>query len=272
MADLLKIIELVRGGQLHIILVLLGLVSIFLAITGGIAGKIEVASSRQKLLALFGVIAFLCGISILIIPAIYDDTPVRPDNGGGGASSPITSTFKAYFESEDDFEKNFVKNVPVGSVDLTDGSLHLRCESEDPRKGVNCRTLRKFDNSSNYHFKVKLGRKRYEGHPTAHINFLSTEDLGTRFCLMIDEASLNSFTWINGRDVAPEKTFFRRDISKDRWHDVTAKMRDDKCEILIDGSHVKTYKLDKQLPSEGFFIFECHQEYWVEFLEIEDID
>jgi hypothetical protein len=275
MADeIMKIIEVVKGGQLHVILVVLGLISIFLAITGGLAGKIEVPASRQKLLALFGVISFFCGIFILVYPATQDGSAGGGNGGGGGHSPPHEglSVFKADFQSKDDFKEKFFNYAPGGLIDLGNGSLHLRCDSEDPRKGVSSRTKRRFDNNSIYHFRIKLEEKRFAMHPTAHINFLSSADLRTRFCLMIDETGLSNFTWIEGSEVG-EKTFFPLEISKSVWHDVKAKLHNGTCEIFFNNSPNKIceFTLNEQLPSDGFFVFECHQEYWVDFLEIEEL-
>ncbi len=86
MTELLKIITELQNTPIPVILVTAGIVFLFLALSGGISGKIQIPQARHKWAGALGAVMLLSGL-ILSIPGVFQDIEqFNGDNTGGGTS------------------------------------------------------------------------------------------------------------------------------------------------------------------------------------------
>ena len=64
------------------------------------------------------------------------------------------------------------------------------------------------------------------------------------------------------------RSFVKRHLALMQWHDVEMFIRESRLEVGVDGVSLdEPFDLDSRLR-RGYLIFECHQEYWIDDLEI----
>ena len=175
--------------------------------------------------------------------------------------------------SQDDGMFRLLSNVKeVGIAEIENGELHLKANNTDIGRMANLKMP--FGNNSVTSFKIKLGKTITQRHPNSHINFftpiITSPDLRTRYCIMIGENGIGTFTNLNGNHVSD--SWLKKNFSINKWYDVSVSIQDYDLKLFIDGNLAIEKELNNKLPVKGYLIFECHQEYWIDDLKVVEVD
>ena len=122
-----------------------------------------------------------------------------------------------------------------------------------------------FGDGTSVSFRIKLGEKINPPHPGSHINFLTNGP--SRLCINIDQSGIGSF-WQIGEKFSGSAKHTKKSIKTGEWYDVKFLLYERSIVVFINGSNVKTVRINKDLPSVGNLTFECHNEMWIDDLNI----
>ena len=85
---------------------------------------------------------------------------------------------------------------------------------------------------------------------------------------MFEETGIGTFTRIQNEDVMHSRSFANHHLARMQWHDVEVFLQESWLEVGVDGIPLaQSFYLDSRLQ-KGYLVFECHQEYWIDDLEI----
>lgn len=174
----------------------------------------------------------------------------------------IISSYYTQFEKETINRFNIPQTNYSGNIQqIEGGTLHLKSSTGE---GVNIKFMEKIPRNSIIFLRVKFGRIFNYSHPTAHFNLLHN-GAGNRLVIMFKPEGGDGFAVVNGnfkRELLSQDT--TDDIRTGKWYDLRFLLEDRNLSIFVDDNHYASIPIPAGLATSGNFVFECHNEYWVD--------
>ena len=113
-------------------------------------------------------------------------------------------------------------------------------------------------------FDLRFGERVNEGHPRIHLNLFSTRR--QRLCIMFEPWGMGSFARIGETNV--DGAWSDYPIPENQWFHVDFVLTAENVVVYVDGEMAAAIMVPEELNADGGVTFECHQEYWVDNLDI----
>ncbi|MDC7227428.1 MAG: hypothetical protein PQJ61_11755 [Spirochaetales bacterium] len=172
-------------------------------------------------------------------------------------------TYYTDFDSDDGkFSFNEADSETFDTGEIADGSLHLKSTVNDEYgSGAQAVFSEEIPVKSSVSFTVTFGSQFNTQHPRGHFNFFQT-DPDSRMVFMAGPSTLSYFVSVDGET----ESYDIKDMvfNEDTAYEFEFKFKPMAIYIYVDESFVNVIDYPEGLPLSGDFIFECHNEYWVD--------
>ena len=169
-----------------------------------------------------------------------------------------------YYTNFEEDAGDFYFNKDGATCDIAEikgGELHLRAKKYDGfEAGAQAQFYKEIPRNSTIYFSIKFGENFNSQHPIGHFNFLQ-KNPNNRIDFMAGSDWFGYFTSVNGNQVdgaGVDYTFNTDQFYSFRYH-----LKEDTIDIYLDDVLLNSVDYVDGLPETGYFIFECHNEYWV---------
>lgn len=119
--------------------------------------------------------------------------------------------------------------------------------------------------NSRISFRMKIGQKINDNHPASHINVLMSE--GSRLCINFDDRWGTGYFW-NTEETGGHGSVSSRNLEKGKWYRIDLLLAENKLHVFVDGKRIGTASISGKLPGWGAFGVECHNELWIDRVEL----
>lgn len=146
-------------------------------------------------------------------------------------------------------------------IEVKEGMLYLRAaEYEGQKEGSQAAFFKELPVNSVISFTVKFG-EQFNDHPYAHFNLLKdTPD--NRINLMPNADDFSYFTTVNA--VQTNAVINDTGLNIDQWYSFQIHMKLESVDVYVDETLVGSFTYPAGMSEKGIFVFECHNEYWVD--------
>ncbi len=146
-------------------------------------------------------------------------------------------------------------------AEIKDGELHLRAKKYDGFKsGAQAQFYKEIPRNSTIYFSVKFGENFNSQHPIGHFNFLQ-KNPDNRINFMAGTDWFGYFTSVNGKNTNGQDVDYN--FNQDQYYSFRYHLKEDSIDIYLDDVLLSSVKYPDGLPETGYFVFECHNEYWI---------
>ena len=146
-------------------------------------------------------------------------------------------------------------------AEIKDGLLHLRARDYDGfEAGAQAQFFKEIPRNSTIYFAVRFGEYFNSQHPAGHFNFLQ-KNPDNRINFMAGTDWFGYFAAVGGNYIDGEGVDFR--FNKNQFYSFKYHFKEDSIDIYIDDTLLSSVDYIDGLPETGYFVFECHNEYWV---------
>ena len=147
------------------------------------------------------------------------------------------------------------------SCEVGEGTLHL--SGEDP----GCHVRLMYGADSRTTFKLKLSRTN----PEAFITVLWDPQTNTGHTAIVRRNHVHAITRLHGQELLSR--FTAHETVPGEWHEVEIRIRQQVCQLLLDGSSVSETTLPQGMPGTGLlFLLARNSEIWIDDLRVESND
>jgi len=178
----------------------------------------------------------------------------------------VHSSFYTSFpeNKKEGFSRPMGAHTDISRVE--NGQLHMKAESyQGFGSGTQVRFLTPISRSSIIYFRVKFGHTINDQHPYAHFNFLHN-GAGSRVVIMFTPDGVNGFSTVGGSTTHGlfSQSTRSRSFTPGTWYELRFFLSSTHLTIYLNGSYYKEIPIPRGLRETGSFVFECHNEYWVD--------
>lgn len=113
-------------------------------------------------------------------------------------------------------------------------------------------------------FDLRFGERVNEGHPHVHLNLYSTRR--QRLCIMFEPWGMGSFASIG--ETVVDGAWSEYAIPENEWFHLDLVLTAENVFVYVNGEIAAAIVVPEGLNPSGGVTFECHQEYWVDNLDI----